>query len=269
MIQPFNCNPHTIREFTSFNVCFSRDQEPFPLISLDRDSYVVSAEIQSGINFHLSDNAHCIHIGKYAALADKITFLVDLNHDYRSLVLGSVSFLKQDHMPRATGREAVGGPKRKGSIFIGNDVWIGHGATVMGGVTAHNGAVIAAGSVVTRDVPPFAIVGGNPARVLGYRFNEKERQDLLEIAWWDWDSRKLKRNQDDFSLPVEEFIEKHTSSAKEYWGSMIPFAKATQKPAVLFIPDFQDPYPLWRKVLDEYFLRGGGGNGASPLCPPG
>jgi len=69
---------------------------------------------------------------------------------------------------------------------IGNDVWIGHGAMVMPGVTLGSGAIIAAGSVVTRDVPPYCIVGGNPARVLRQRFSDEVVADLLDIAWWDW-----------------------------------------------------------------------------------
>lgn len=69
---------------------------------------------------------------------------------------------------------------------VGNDVWIGHGAIVMPGVTIGSGAIIAASAVVTRDVPPYAIVGGNPAKVIRQRFSDEVVADLLDIAWWDW-----------------------------------------------------------------------------------
>lgn len=78
----------------------------------------------------------------------------------------------------------------KGDVVIGNDVWIGYGATIMSGVSIGDGAVIGARSVVTKDVPPYAIVAGNPGVVVKHRFDEQTVVDLLQIAWWDW-SRPL------------------------------------------------------------------------------
>lgn len=77
-------------------------------------------------------------------------------------------------------------------IIIGNDVWIGARAILLDGVTVGHGAIIAANSVVTRDVPPYAIVGGVPARVLKYRFHEASIAKLLELNWWDWPIEKIK-----------------------------------------------------------------------------
>lgn len=82
----------------------------------------------------------------------------------------------------------------KGDTVVGNDVWIGYGATILPGVRIGNGAIVAAKSVVTRDVEPFAIVGGNPAGLIRYRFDETTRAALEEIAWWDWDAEKVTRN---------------------------------------------------------------------------
>jgi virginiamycin A acetyltransferase len=82
----------------------------------------------------------------------------------------------------------------RGDTVVGHDVWIGWGATIMPGVRIGDGAIIATASVVTRDVPPFAIVGGNPARLIRYRFDEETRQALEEIAWWNWDAEKVTRN---------------------------------------------------------------------------
>lgn len=82
----------------------------------------------------------------------------------------------------------------KGDTVIGHDVWFGYGSTIMPGINIGNGAIIATKSVVTRDVEPFAIVGGNPANTIRYRFEEDVRETLLDIAWWTWDSDKLTRN---------------------------------------------------------------------------
>ncbi len=82
----------------------------------------------------------------------------------------------------------------KGNIVIGHDVWLGYGAVIMPGVTIGNGAIIGTGAFVTKDVPPCAIVGGNPAQIIRYRFDEATIAALEDIAWWDWDIEKITRN---------------------------------------------------------------------------
>ena len=84
---------------------------------------------------------------------------------------------------------------------IGHDVWIGANALILPEVTIGDGAVIAAGAVVTRDVPPYAIVGGVPARVIRYRFSPEMIDAFLEIKWWDWPLEKIKENFDLFYHP--------------------------------------------------------------------
>jgi len=81
-------------------------------------------------------------------------------------------------------------------VTIGNDVWIGLNAIIMSGVTVGDGAVIAAGAVVTKDVASYEIVGGVPAKHIVWRFDESKRNMLLGQCWWDWDSEKIKNNID-------------------------------------------------------------------------
>ena len=89
-------------------------------------------------------------------------------------------------------------------------MWIGHGAFVMPGVTVGDGAVIAAGAIVTKDVEPYAIVGGNPARPLKRRFAPDIAARLEALAWWDWDHERLRGALPDFRhLAIEAFLEKY------------------------------------------------------------
>jgi hypothetical protein len=91
---------------------------------------------------------------------------------------------------------------------IGNDVWIGHGVTIMPGVSIGTGAVIGAGAVVTKDVEPYQIVVGVPARPIRKRFSEEVITQLLDIAWWDWDRATLEARFDDF-YDLDAFIKKY------------------------------------------------------------
>ena len=89
--------------------------------------------------------------------------------------------------------------------IIGSDVWIGAHAQIKSGLTIGNGAVVAAGAVVTRDVPPYAIVGGVPAKVIRYRFDEKAIEALMSLKWWEWSDEKLQQYAPCFSEPEKLF----------------------------------------------------------------
>lgn len=90
--------------------------------------------------------------------------------------------------------ELVDLTQNKGDTIIGNDVWFGHESVIMPGVTIGSGAIIGSRAVVTKDVPPYAIVGGNPAKIIKYRYSSEEIKDLLEIAWWNWDIAHIEKH---------------------------------------------------------------------------
>lgn len=99
--------------------------------------------------------------------------------------------------------------RREKKVEIGNDVWLGHNVVIMGNVTIGDGAVVGSSSVVTKDIPPFAIAVGNPACVIRYRFEQKTIDALQNIAWWDWDYEQIKLAIDDFK-DINFFVEKYS-----------------------------------------------------------
>ncbi|RZD72390.1 acetyltransferase [Streptomyces albidoflavus] len=123
-------------------------------------------------------------IGKFCALATGVRFLMNgANHRMdgpSTFPFPMMGGSWTDH------RGLLADLPVRGDTVIGNDVWIGHGATVMPGVRIGHGAIVAAGSVVTRDIPDYTVAGGNPARVIRHRYDEKDTARLLELAWWDW-----------------------------------------------------------------------------------
>ncbi|MEI6237635.1 MAG: CatB-related O-acetyltransferase [Candidatus Saccharibacteria bacterium] len=137
-----------------------------------------------------SDGGRLI-IGNYTSIADETTILLGGNHRMDWVSTYPFSALT-DEWPNASGIE--GHPYSKGDVVIGNDVWIGNGATILSGVTIGDGAVIAARALIAKDVPAYAIVGGNPAKIIRYRFSKKTIKKLLKLAWWHWSKKKVSEN---------------------------------------------------------------------------
>ncbi|YBV95532.1 CatB-related O-acetyltransferase [Phyllobacteriaceae bacterium JZ32] len=134
-------------------------------------------------------------IGKFCAIAAGTTFIMNgANHPLDGFSTYPFGIFGGD-WAAAFDMEKLGRTVR-GDTVVGDDVWIGMNATVMPGVTIGDGAVIATRSVVSRDVPPYAIVAGNPARVVKMRFDEATISRLLDIAWWNWPVDKITRNID-------------------------------------------------------------------------
>ena len=141
--------------------------------------------------------SHCV-IGKYCAISWDVS-IGGANHDIDNL---SVTPTYRVFNKNKTDFSSHSNEH----LIIGNDVWIAAGAHVLRGITIGDGAVIAANSVVTKDVPPYAIVGGVPAKILKFRFDEITRKRLLELEWWNWPIEKLKKAESLFGCPVDNHI---------------------------------------------------------------
>lgn len=147
-----------------------------------------------------------LKIGDFSSIAENVTILLGGNHptDWISSFPFGIVFdeFKEQHYnyPKLS----------KGSVIIGNDVWIGLNTTILSGVTIGDGAVVAAGSIVTKNVDPYAIVGGNPAKIIKKRFSDESISKLLVIQWWNWEIDKIKDNLDlILSDNIDLFIERH------------------------------------------------------------
>jgi acetyltransferase-like isoleucine patch superfamily enzyme len=128
------------------------------------------------------ESGRTLTIGRYCSFADRVEILLGGNHRVDWVTTYPFSALRP-LWPTAPRTLAYHGSR--GDVRIGNDVWIGSGAMILSGVTVGDGAVVAAHAVVAKDVPPYAIVGGNPAGLIRYRFDEATIRNLLEVAWWD------------------------------------------------------------------------------------
>jgi virginiamycin A acetyltransferase len=126
-----------------------------------------------------------LEIGRYCALASGVRFVM-AGANHAMLGPSTFPFGIFGGVWAETTMDLVMGAESRGDTVVGSDVWLGYQTLVMPGVTIGHGAVVAAGSVVVGDIPPYAIAGGNPARVLRLRYPEEEVAMLLRAAWWDW-----------------------------------------------------------------------------------
>lgn len=130
-----------------------------------------------------------LKIGNFCSIADNVEIFLGGNH--RTDFVTTYPFASNIDWPQVAGVNTL--PETKGAVVIGNDVWIGSHACLLSGVTIGDGAVIGAHAVVSKDVAPYAIVVGNPARVVRKRFAEDVIEELLEIRWWDWPKEQIER----------------------------------------------------------------------------
>lgn len=148
---------------------------------------------KNNVLYHYPINHDKLIIGKFCSIACGARFLFNsANHTMDSLSTYPFPlFFEEWNLER---KDVATSWDNKGDIIIGNDVWIGYEALIMAGVTIGDGAIIGSRAVVTKDIPPYTIVGGVPARVIRKRYIEETITTLLEIKWWDWSKEKIAQN---------------------------------------------------------------------------
>jgi acetyltransferase-like isoleucine patch superfamily enzyme len=143
--------------------------------------------------FFINDDAG-LEIGKFCSIGANVEIFLGGNHRTDWITTYPFNVLNKD-FPNAV--DIVGHPSTKGSVKIMNDVWIGGSVTILSGVTIHNGAVLGNGALITKDVGPYEIWVGNPAKMVRKRFSDEEIEFLQKLKWWDWDIDKINLNVKD------------------------------------------------------------------------
>jgi phosphonate metabolism protein (transferase hexapeptide repeat family) len=174
------------------------------------------AEVALGDYSYIVNDGNVIYteIGKFCSIAAMVRINPG-NHPMQRASQAHFSYRASTYFPGESDEAEFFAWRRAHRVAIGHDVWIGHGAIVLPGRTIGHGAVVAAGAIVTKDVAPYMIVAGNPARIVRPRFAEPIAQRLQALAWWDWSHETLRTALPDFrTLPVEAFLDKHERLAR-------------------------------------------------------
>ncbi|ALD22438.1 CatB-related O-acetyltransferase [Hymenobacter sp. DG25A] len=155
------------------------------------DDFEDVANFEKNVKYHFEFTGDKLIIGKFCMIASGVTFIMNgANHLTDALTTYPFAIFEHGWEGAMTGKSYP----TKGDLVIGNDVWIGHNATIMAGVTIGDGAIIATNATVVKDVAPYTIVGGNPAQTIKQRFSAEETAALLQVKWWDWSPEKITSN---------------------------------------------------------------------------
>lgn len=155
------------------------------------DDFENVENFEKNVKYHFDFVGDKLIIGKFCMIASDVTFIMNgANHLTDAITAYPFSVFGEGWEHAMYGKSYP----NKGDIKIGNDVWIGYNSTIMAGVTIGDGAIVATNSTVTKDVEPYAIVGGNPPRLIKKRFSDDQIKRLLRVKWWNWDIEKITRN---------------------------------------------------------------------------
>lgn len=162
-----------------------------------------------------------LKIGKFCSIAKEVNIMLGGEHNTRCVTTYPFHTLRTELFDEKEDADAENDTLRslidhysKGNVLIGNDVWIGRQTLILSGVNIGDGAIVGAGSVVTKDVEDYAIVAGNPAKFIKFRFAPDDIIRLKQIKWWDWPVEKIKKAQPLLmSENIDEFFEKYGKSS--------------------------------------------------------
>ncbi len=201
-------NPNTVFPLPNYkNLCFLKSYINNPNIIVGDYTYYDDFEdisnFEKNVKYHFDFIGDKLIIGKFCMIASDATFIMNGgNHLTEATTAYPFAIFGGAWQNAMNGKSYPS----KGDTVIGNDVWIGHGATIMPGVHIGDGAIIATKAVVTKNVEPYTIVGGNPAKPIKKRFSDDIITKLLALKWWDWDIEKITQNVDKLTSHPDELF---------------------------------------------------------------
>ena len=155
------------------------------------DDFENVKNFEKNVKYHFDFIGDKLIIGRFCMIASDVKFIMNgANHLTKSISSYPFAIFGEDWKDAMEGKQYP----TKGDTEIGNDVWIGFNSTIMPGVKIGDGAIIATNSTVTKNVEPYSIVGGNPAKEIKKRFSKEQIEKLLEIKWWNWEIEKITKN---------------------------------------------------------------------------
>ncbi|WP_151087023.1 CatB-related O-acetyltransferase [Hymenobacter baengnokdamensis] len=188
-------------------LCFLQNLVQHPQISVGAYTYYDDAETVDNflrqVRYLFDFTGDRLRIGKFCMVASGVEFIMNgANHLTHAVTAYPFAVFGHDWQGAMAGKAYP----RKGDTVIGNDVWLGYRAAILPGVHIGDGAIVGAYSVVTKDVPPYSIVGGNPAQQLRPRFDAATVQRLLALRWWDWPIEKITQHVGLLTGDVQAFL---------------------------------------------------------------
>ena len=170
------------------------------------DDFEDVGNFEKNVKYHFDFIGDKLIIGKFCMIASDVSFIMNgANHLTNAISSYPFAIFGNDQADAMSGKSYP----TKGDTIIGNDVWIGYKAVIMPGIKIGDGAIIATNSMITKDVEPYSVVGGNPAKEIKKRFSDREISELLEIKWWNWDNEKITKN-------VRNLTENNIDKLKNY-----------------------------------------------------
>lgn len=201
-LEPYIHPTATVRDAKLGRYTEIGERTSFSESSMDDYSYVVN-----------DSNIIYTTIGKFCSIA-AMTRINPGNHPMWRATQAHFTYRSSAYFEGESDDQDFFAWRRQAHVTIGHDVWIGHGAIILAGRSIGTGAVVAGGAVVTKDVAPYTIVGGTPAKVIKRRFDERTAERMQALAWWDWDHERLRKALPEFrTLSAEAFLERYEGEA--------------------------------------------------------
>lgn len=239
-------NFHVTIENKDANVREIRDEKGQTVLTAGVGSYLCDG------NFIIESKAAHVLIGRYSSLSYNVSFVFGASEGY--VCAANYSFEPQE--TAATHLKSLPAGSHN-QIIIGNDVWIGADVIITGGVYIGNGAIIEPGTVVTENVPPYAVVAGSPMCISRYRFNGEVIATLQRIKWWNWNEAKIREHIHLLRGDISAFIHKFSAAdrgvlAEDDTMRQLQELKDMGCRIYYFVPDFSSSDAIWRKVFRDY-----------------